>query len=207
MASIRQRVSIGPNSPTFLTSFDRLKSQRNPVRAKEGMRDSFATMRGFSGWPRLRTRSKPSIHATLSCCASVHVKLVLRCQVSSAAKNTCRAGPSGRLGKGEASKHSFVGLNVRWKGLPHEQWMIALGATRFAFRSSSIEAIVEAVRRGAGIAALLEKDPQNADLIRINTDITGPAQPVYLVYHRDLRSAPHVRAAVASIETYIRTVR
>lgn len=115
--------------------------------------------------------------------------------------------PIGRLGKGEASRHPFVGLDARWKGLPHEQWMIALGATRFAFRSSSIEAVVEAVRQGVGIAALLEKDPQNADLIRIDTDITGPAQPFYLVYHRDLRNAPHVRAAVVSIEAYIRALQ
>jgi DNA-binding transcriptional LysR family regulator len=115
--------------------------------------------------------------------------------------------PARRLGKGAAARHPFVGLDVRWKGLPHEQWMIALGATRFAFRSSSIEAIVEAVRQGAGIAALLEKDPRNADLIRIDTDIPGPAQPFYLVYHRDLRNAPHVRTAVASIAAYMRTPR
>ena len=114
--------------------------------------------------------------------------------------------PTGRLTKADASRHPFIGLDVRWKGLPHEQWMIALGATRFAFRSSSIEAIVEAVRQGFGIAALLEKDPRNQGLIRIDSD-SGPSQPFYLVYHRDLRTAPHVRAAVASIEAYIRKTR
>jgi len=115
--------------------------------------------------------------------------------------------PTRKLSKGEASMHPFIGLDERWKGLPHEQWMRALGATRFAFRSSSIDAIVEAVRQGAGIAAFLEKDPRNADLIRIDTDIAGPTQPFYLVYHRDLRRQPHVRAAVASIEAYMRALR
>lgn len=115
--------------------------------------------------------------------------------------------PTRRLGTGEASRHPFIGLDGRWKGLPHEQWMIALGATRFAFRSSSIEAITEAVHQGIGITALLEKDPRNTDLIRIDTEAAGPTQPFYLVYHRDLRTAPHVRAAVAAIDAYITTLK
>jgi DNA-binding transcriptional LysR family regulator len=115
--------------------------------------------------------------------------------------------PARRLGKGEASAHPFVGLDERWKGLPHEQWMRTLGATRFAFRSSSMEAIVEAVRQGAGLAAFLEKDPRNNDLIRVETDVAGPTQPFYLVYHRDLRKQSHVRAAVTAIETYMRAHR
>src|SRR5471032_3678317 len=46
--------------------------------------------------------------------------------------------PTRRLVKGEASAHPFVGLDERWKELPHEQWIRKLGATRFAFRSSSM---------------------------------------------------------------------
>lgn len=112
--------------------------------------------------------------------------------------------PEGRLRREDASTHTFVGLDSRWKGLPHEQWMVALGATRFAFRSSSIEAIVEAVRRGAGLAALVEQDARHAELVRVGTDTVGPTQPLYLIYHRDLRNAPHVRAAVSSIEAHVR---
>ncbi len=112
-----------------------------------------------------------------------------------------------RLGKGEAAAHPFVGLDERWKALPHEKWMRALGATRFAFRSSSMDAIEEAVRYGVGLAAFLEKDPRSAGLIRIETETDGPSQSFYLVYHRDLRKQPHVRAAVASIEAYMRAHR
>jgi len=115
--------------------------------------------------------------------------------------------PTRRLDKGEASAHPFVGLDERWKGLPHEQWTRTLGATRFAFRSSSMDAIVEAVRQGTGLAAFLEKDPRNIDLIRVETDVPGPTQPFYLVYHRDLRKQPHVRAAVTAIEAYMRAHR
>lgn len=112
--------------------------------------------------------------------------------------------PRRRLARGEASAHRFVGLDERWKGLPHEQWMRALGATRFAVRSSSMDAIVEAVRQGAGLGAFLEKDPRNIDLMRVETDVVGPTQPFYLVYHRDLRKQSHVRAAVTAIESYMR---
>lgn len=73
--------------------------------------------------------------------------------------------PTRRVVKGEASVHPFVGPDERWKEVPHEQWIRKLGATRIAFRSSSMEAIVEVVHQGAGLAAFLEKDPQNTDLI------------------------------------------
>src|SRR5471030_3102846 len=86
--------------------------------------------------------------------------------------------PARRLVKGEASAHPFVGLDERWKELPHEQWIRKLGATRFAFRSSSMEAIVEAVHQGVGLAAFLEKDPRNTDLIRVETDIVEPHSAV-----------------------------
>ena len=84
--------------------------------------------------------------------------------------------------------------------------MRTLGATRFAFRSSSMDAIVEAVRQGAGSAAFLEKESRNIDLIRVETDVVGPTQPSYLVYHRDLRKQSHVRAAVTAIEAYMRSL-
>ncbi|WP_347557063.1 LysR family transcriptional regulator [Robbsia sp. KACC 23696] len=115
--------------------------------------------------------------------------------------------PNQQLGKNEAVGHPFVGLDERWKALPHEQWTRRLGATRFVFRSSAIEAIVEAVREGVGLAALLEKDPRNNGLVRIGTFIEGPTQPFYLVYHRDLRKQPHVREAVTAIDNYMSTKR
>ena len=85
--------------------------------------------------------------------------------------------------------------------------MVQLGAIRFALRSSSMDAVREAVRQGLGLAALVEQEAQHADLVRLTTEIAGPTQPLYLVYHRDLRNAPHLRAAVRSIETYIRALR
>jgi DNA-binding transcriptional LysR family regulator len=112
--------------------------------------------------------------------------------------------PSARLRRGEAERHAFIGLDARWKHLPHEQWMISLGAVRFPFRSTSIVAILEAVRQGVGIAALVEQDARNEGLVRIDVHSPGPTQALFLVYHHELRKAPHIRAAVAAIEAFIR---
>lgn len=112
--------------------------------------------------------------------------------------------PQQRLETGEAARHVFVGLDPRWRDLPHEKWLRELGAHRFVFRSTSMEAIVEAVRGGAGMGAFLEHDPRTAGLERIATALQGPEQAFYLVYHQDLRKQAHVRAAVAVIEAAMR---
>lgn len=110
--------------------------------------------------------------------------------------------PTGRLDPHDASLHSFIGLDVQWKDLPQERWLRALGAVRFVFRSSSMEAIAEAVHRGAGLAAFTTSDPRTAGLVPVQTTTGTPSQPCYLVYHRDLRTQPHVRAAVTAIASY-----
>ena len=115
--------------------------------------------------------------------------------------------PGGHLRREDAASQRFIGLDSQWKNLAHERWMVQLGASRFAFRSSSIDAIVEAVRQGAGIAALLDKDARSDGLVRLTAETAGPVQDFYLVYHRDLRAAPHLRAAVKAIEAYVRRYR
>jgi DNA-binding transcriptional LysR family regulator len=82
--------------------------------------------------------------------------------------------------------------------------MRSLGATRFPFRASSIVSILEAVRQGVGLAALVAQDARSAGLKRIEVATRGPTQPVYLVYHRDLRKVPHVHAAFRALEGYVR---
>lgn len=115
--------------------------------------------------------------------------------------------PARRLDRATAASHSFVGLDSRWTDLPHERWLRDLGATRFVFRSSSMEAVLEAVHQGTGLAALGEQDPRNERLAPVDTALAAPTQPCYLVYHRDLRGQPHIRAAVAAIQDYFARVR
>lgn len=112
--------------------------------------------------------------------------------------------PSRRLEPGDAARHAFVGLDEQWQGLPHEQWMRALGAAQFPFRSTSMAGIRAAVRQGAGLAALVENEGRGSGLVRIDTATPGPTQPLFLAYHHDLRNVPHVRAAVTAIEDWCR---
>ncbi len=100
----------------------------------------------------------------------------------------------------DAAAQSFVGLDPRWVALPQEQWLIRLGATRFVFRSGSINAVTAVVAQSIGLAALPDEVGYDAGLIRIETELPGPIQPLYLVYHRDLRREPHIRAVLALIQ-------
>ena len=130
--------------------------------------------------------------------------MTLRFGIYASADYVRRYLPARRLCKGDAERHAFVGLDARWKNLPHEQWMVALGATTFPFRSSSIIAVLEAIRQGVGLGALVEQDARNAGLLRIDVDLPGPTQPLFLVYHHELRKVPRIRAAAAAIEAFIR---
>jgi len=130
--------------------------------------------------------------------------MALRFGIYASAEYVRRHLPSRQLRKREAERHAFVGLDSRWKNLPHEQWMAALGATRFPFRSSSIVAILEAIRQGVGIGALVEQDARNAELIRIDVELPAPTLPLFLVYHHELRKVPSIRAAVTAIEAFVR---
>lgn len=143
------------------------------------------------------------VRSTSSVLVEKHVA-TLRFALFASTEYVRRHLPGRRLHKKNAAAHPFIGLDMRWKNLPHEQWMVSLGAERFAFRSSDSEAIVEAARQGMGLAALLDGDDRHADLVHIQTATAGPTQPLYLVYHRDLRNAPHVRAAVSVIEAFLR---
>jgi DNA-binding transcriptional LysR family regulator len=101
---------------------------------------------------------------------------------------------------GDAAAQIFVGLDPRWAALPQEQWLIRLGASRFAFRSGSIDAVMAVVRQGIGLAALPDETGHDAGLIQIKTEVAGPVQPLYLVCHRDLRHIAHVRAILSLIQ-------
>lgn len=103
-----------------------------------------------------------------------------------------------------AQAQRFIGLDPRWGHLPQERWMSQIGANRFIFRSGSIDAVLEVVSQGQGLAALPEQIAVAAGLLKIDTEHPGPTQPLYLIYHRDLRHTPHVRAVLGLIEGCLR---
>jgi DNA-binding transcriptional LysR family regulator len=84
--------------------------------------------------------------------------------------------------------------------------LAAQGAKRFVFTSNSNFALQEAVEQGQGIA--LMSAPQVvglAPLVRLETDCELPSIPVYLAFHRELRSVKRVRLVLDALEAEIRS--
>ncbi|MCY1061544.1 LysR family transcriptional regulator [Nannocystis sp. SCPEA4] len=107
-----------------------------------------------------------------------------------------------RLRPGDFERHDFVGHSgpsPRQKQT--EEWLVARGAKHFPFRSNSMLAIVEATERGQGITMLAEVVGRELDrVVRIEVDDPLPSVDVWLVYHRELRQVPRIRAVVAALE-------
>ncbi|MFT3692380.1 MAG: LysR family transcriptional regulator [Kofleriaceae bacterium] len=109
-----------------------------------------------------------------------------------------------RVIRSEASRHDFIGYDREWEKMPSHQWLVALGAARFVFRTNNDDAIVEAVAQGIGIGALAETQTRGLGLVRLDTEIAGPTSPVYVSFHKDLRKVPRVRLVIDALEAGVR---
>lgn len=79
-----------------------------------------------------------------------------------------------------AGAHDWVGLDRTLERLPHEQWLRAYGASRFAFRTDSNLAIEHAVVSGMGIGLLSEAQGGALEsLVQLDLDDSPP--PVELL--------------------------
>ncbi|MDC0721283.1 LysR family transcriptional regulator [Nannocystis bainbridge] len=107
-----------------------------------------------------------------------------------------------RLRPGDYERHDFIGHS---QAMPRqrelEEWLVARGAKHFPFRSNSMQAIHEATERGQGIAMMAEVVGRELDnVVRIEIEEPLPSVTVWLVYHRELRQVPRIRAVVAALE-------
>ncbi|MBC8072073.1 MAG: hypothetical protein IAG13_27380, partial [Deltaproteobacteria bacterium] len=112
--------------------------------------------------------------------------------------------PSAHLGRGQARHHDWVGLDRTIAKLPSERWMRDCGAERFVLRTSSPNALEEAVSAGMGLGVLGEEQGAAQRLVRIDTEDSPPPVDVFVVFHRDARRTPRIAAVLRAIEAELR---
>ncbi len=111
----------------------------------------------------------------------------------------------GLLRLGDVERHDFVGLEGELAKLPHARWLITKGAKRYVFRSNSDAAVEEACCQGMGIAALADAAARvRPELVRLTVDAELPSAPVFLAYHRELRSVQRVRLVIDTLDAALR---
>lgn len=104
--------------------------------------------------------------------------------------------------------HRVVGCDGPIAEYPGGAWArSAVPPATVSARSDNWQGLLLAVRSGAGLAAIprWQGDP-DASLVRVIDDV-GLTAPYYLLMHRDMRSAPHVRAFADFVASQISQFR
>jgi DNA-binding transcriptional LysR family regulator len=113
--------------------------------------------------------------------------------------------PHARLPAGTLGRQDFVGYDSVGARAPQDAWLMSLGATQFPFRSNSEHGRLEAVLRGQGLAVLALPVAREVEgLVEVSVGAPLPTAPVFVVYHRQLRAVPRVRAVVSAVEAATR---
>lgn len=128
----------------------------------------------------------------------------IRLGLFAAQSYTDRRLPRAILPLAEVSRHDFVGYEGEMRKFVPHRVLTSLGATRFAFRSNSDLAVLEAARLGQGIALLGEPLGREAGLVAIRCEAALPVLPLYLVYHPSLRRVPRMQVVARALETAVR---
>lgn len=112
-----------------------------------------------------------------------------------AAEDYLRRSRGARVSRDNFGGHDFVIYEGFLERQPEVRWLRERGATRFPFRASTTDGLLEGCIAAQGIAALptLIADAVPA-LRRIRLDAEPPGKPIFLAMHRDLRAVPRVRA-------------
>jgi DNA-binding transcriptional LysR family regulator len=102
--------------------------------------------------------------------------------------------------------HTFLALDHTFARAPHVLWQAALApAARVAFQTNSMLALVEAARAGMGLTTLPRVlADRHRELRRVLPKRTSIERDLWLVFHRDLRRSPTVRALVDTLLAKVR---
>jgi DNA-binding transcriptional LysR family regulator len=112
---------------------------------------------------------------------------------------------SSSLQKVDFERLNFVGFVGPLEKLPHAKWLALLQAKRFCFRANTDALVHEAIRQSQGIGVLAELvGDADASLQRLDVTPNAPTISVWLVFRRELRAEPRVRAVAQAIEASFR---
>ena len=109
----------------------------------------------------------------------------------------------------DINRHDIVVFDVELGEHVVNQWFKRLAPeAHVAARCNSISGVMAAAKSGIGLAALpvAVGDPES-DLLRLLGPISEMTTHFYLVFHRDLRHSPRVRAFSAFVDENMTTIR
>lgn len=109
------------------------------------------------------------------------------------------------VARSDLERLDYVGVVGPQENAPQAKWLASLGAKRFVFRANTDALVLDAVRQSQGLAVLAElvgdADPM---LQRLDVVPAPPSVPVWLVYHREMRTVARVRDVAKAIEAAFR---
>jgi DNA-binding transcriptional LysR family regulator len=112
-----------------------------------------------------------------------------------------RSLPQCLLGAGDYGSQDFIVEDEAPHGRGVSQWLMQRGASRFPFRSNSVEARVHAAKRGMGLVLLgTGSAKDHPGLLRVALETQLPSIPFYLTMHKELRKVPRIRGLATSLE-------
>ena len=103
----------------------------------------------------------------------------------------------------------FLGHDESEDHLPQHKWLRAIAGEReFTLRANDLTALLGAVRAGLGLAVLPKTlaDHDKA-LKQVPTPTAAPSRELWLVFHRDVRRVPAIRAVIDHLTAIIGSER
>jgi DNA-binding transcriptional LysR family regulator len=95
----------------------------------------------------------------------------------------------------EALQHDFIGLDRTGHYLQHLRGQgLLLSSANFRSYADNSVTYWEMIRQGLGIGAIMEEIARETPgVVRVLEDVAGFPLPIWLVTHRELRTAPRIR--------------
>ena len=99
----------------------------------------------------------------------------------------------------------FLGHDESEDHLPQHKWLRAIAGDReFALRANDLSALLGAVRAGLGVAVLPQTLARHDKALKqVPTAAPAPTRDLWLVFHRDVRRVPAIRAVIDHLTAII----